>query len=44
LLLTLFISGDRNGCVTDQIVAPSMVDMTEISTSYNNTNDVPLIS
>ena len=44
LLPTLFISGDRNGCVADQIVAPSAVDTTASSPSHNKTSDVPLIS
>ena len=44
LLPTLFISGDPNGSVADQIVAPSVVDMTETSPPHNPTSDVPLIS
>ena len=44
LLPTLFISGDPNGSVADQIVAPSVVDTTATSPSHNTTSDVPLIS
>src|SRR5688572_4632432 len=44
LLPTLFISGDRNGSVANQIGMPSMVDTTEISSSQSVTSDVPLIS
>ena len=44
LLPTLFISGDPNGSVADQSVAPSVVDRTASSPSQSMTSEVPLIS